>query len=98
MHGMWNIQLNSMEAKGRENFDTNLSEQSVRIIPVKQTVDINLISDCMLVLLIHHLWCGSTSSFLLLFCFLFIHLSRTEISLGVTWYNSHLKLVPGRSN
>lgn len=89
MHGIWNIQLYSMEANGRENFDTNLSEQTVRIIPVKQTVGINFISDCLLVQRICHLWCGSTSSFLLLFCFSLTHLCRTEISLGVTWYNSH---------
>lgn len=34
MHEIWNVQLNFVGAKGRENFDANLSEQSVRIIPV----------------------------------------------------------------
>lgn len=95
MHEIWNVQLNSVGAKGRENFDANLSEQSVRIIPVQQTVGINFISDCLLVLLSYHLQCGSTSSFLPLFCFSLTHLCRTELSLGVTWYNSRVIDVAG---
>lgn len=69
MHGKWNIQLNSTEAKSRENFDTDLSEQSIRIIPVNHTVGINLISECLLVLLIYHLWCGGHKFFSASFLF-----------------------------
>lgn len=55
MQGMWNVQLNSVEARSYKNFYTNLSKQSVRIIPVEQTVGISFISDSLLVLLICHL-------------------------------------------
>lgn len=78
MQGMWNVQLNSVEARSYKNFYTNLSKQSVRIIPVEQTVGISFISDSLLVLLICHLCYRNTSSLQLLFCFSLTHLCRLK--------------------